>query len=164
MEILDKVVTRSFICGLELSFNANVVPSAIQGWQVFYNSTFTDNDFVKAYGSKSSFDFGEESIQTPEGISYKQKITFRLPITDHKRAERIAQLHTLKFAKIKTTTGLDIIIGRNDYFQNTKPVVKVKTNEHLCEVEITTQSIFPSGFTPNLNIYGLPTYVPVTLL
>ena len=164
MELLDKVLTRTFICGIELSFGAAAVPSAIPGWQVFHNSTFTDNDFDKAYGSKSSFDFGEETVQGPAGTSYKQKVTFRFPVTDHKRAERIALLQKVKFVKLKLSTGLDIVIGRNDYFQNTKPVVTIKTNEHLCEVEVSSQSIFPSGFTPNLNIYGLPTYVPVTLL
>jgi hypothetical protein len=164
MELLDKVQTRSFICGIELSFDAQVVPSAIEGWQPFYNSTFTSNDFEKAYGSKSSFDFGEETVNGPQGTSYKQKAVFRFPVTDHKRAERIALLQQVKFVKFKLSTGLDIVIGRNDFFQNTKPEVKVKTNEHLAEVEILAQSIFPSGFTPNLNIYGLPTYVPVTLV
>ncbi len=163
MEILDRVNTRSFICGIELSFDTAVIPSIIEGWQVFYNSTFPNNNFVKAYGSRSSFDFKEEGTSSASGPAYKQKVTFRFPVTDQKRAERIALFQKIKFVKIKLSTGLDIVIGRNDFYQNTNPVVKMKTNEHLCEVEIETQSIFPSGFTPNLNIYGLPTYIPITL-
>lgn len=163
MELLEKVNTRPFICAVELAFTAQAIPSTIEGWQVFINSTFSPNDFTKTYAGKSTLDFGEETQDSSAGTSYKQKAVFRFPVTDHQRGERIALLQKIKYLKFKLTNGLDIVIGRNDFYQNTAPQVKVKSNEHLCEVEITTQSIMPCGFTPNLNIYGLPTYVPVTL-
>lgn len=163
MQLLDKVSVRSFICGVELAFFANAIPSNIVDWQQFYNSTFENNDFEKAYAGKSTISFLEEGVASPSGTFYKQKVTFRFPVTDKQRADRIALLQQIKFLKIKITSGLDIVIGRNDYFQNTRPVVTPKTNEHFCEVEIAAVSIFPSGFTPNYDAYGLPSLIPVTL-
>lgn len=164
MGLLDKVKDRAFICGVEISFNATAIPSAIQDWQQFFNSTFSSLDFQKAYSGKSYINFGEESVESAAGTSYKQKMSFRFPVTDHQRAERISEFKKIKFAKLKISNGLDIVIGRNDFHQNTKPVVKITADEHMCEVAVESQSIFPSGFTPNPNRYGLPTYVPVTLL
>ena len=164
MQLLEKVNNRTFICGIELSFNSVAVPSAIEGWQLFYNTTFSNADFEKAYAGKSSFDFGEESFDSPAGTSYKQKLVFRFPVTDPKRAERIALLRKVNYVKLKTTLGLDIIIGRNDYNQNTRPIIKVKNNEQTAEITVETQSIFPSGFTPNPNAYGLPSLIPLTLI
>ena len=164
MQLLEKVTNRTFICGIEFSFNSVAIPSAIEGWQLFYNTTFSNADFEKAYAGKSSFDFAEESFDSPSGTSYKQKLTFRFPVTDSKRAERIALFKKINYVKLKTTTGLDIIIGRNDYTQNTRPIVKVKSNEQIAEMTIETQSIFPSGFTPNPSAYGLPSIIPLTLI
>jgi hypothetical protein len=163
MQLLDKVRSSSNICSIELSFDSVSVPSIIAGWQPFYNSIFENNDFKKAYASLSSIDFQEESQESIAGVSYEQKVSFRFPSTDLHRAERIALLQKIKFVKLKLTNGLDIIVGRNDFNQNTKPKVKVKMNQKVCEVNIESHSIFPSGYMPNLNAYGLPAFIPVTL-
>ena len=164
MSLLDKVKRNVRICGIELSFDATVLPSSIVGWQLFYNSTFLNNDFAKLYVGLSTIDFDEESISSASGISYKQKATIKFPVTDEKRSERIALLQTLKFLKFKLTNGLDIVIGRNDYFQNTLPVVKVKLDQQFALVEIECLSIAPSGYTPNINAFGLPSAIPLTLI
>jgi hypothetical protein len=160
MEILDRVVTNSNICKVQLAFNGVSKASIITGWQPFYNSTFQDADFKKAYASLSSIDFEEESIQSSAGTSYAQKVVFRFPMNDKKRAERIALMQKIKFVKLTHTNGLDLIVGRNDYNQNARPKVKIQTNRKLCEVTVECKSIFPSGFSPSL-IYGLPTYIPL---
>ena len=162
MQLLDRVLSNIHLCGVELSFNATVVPSNIDGWQPFYNSTFQNYDFEKAYSSLASINFDEESNDVNAGISYKQKVTFRFPNSDAQRSNRINLLGQVKFIKLKQTNGLDIVFGRNDFNQNARPKMKIKQNEQLCEVSFETTSIFPSGYTPNLNAFGLPVFIPLS--
>lgn len=162
MQLLDRVLSNIHLCGVELSFTSTVVPSNITGWQPFYNSTFQNYDFQKAYASLASINFDEESNESSPGTSYKQKVTFRFPNSDSKRSERINLLGQVKFIKLKQTNGLDIVFGRNDFNQNTRPKMKIKQNEQICEVSFETSSIFPSGYTPNLNAFGLPVFIPLS--
>ena len=162
MQLLDRVLSNIHLCGVELSFNSSVVPSNIDGWQPFYNSTFQNYDFEKAYASLASINFDEESNDVNAGIYYKQKVTFRFPNSDAQRSNRINLLNQVKFIKLKQTNGLDIVFGRNDFNQNARPKMKIKQNEQLCEVSFETTSIFPSGYTPNLNAFGLPVFIPLS--
>lgn len=164
MVLLDKVLSNVHACSIELVFEGDVVPSNITGWQPFYNSLFENATFEKAYASLSSIFFSEESIPSAAGTSYKQKLTWRFPEHDANRSERIALIHLIKFVKFKFTSGLDLIVGRNDVFQNAKPIIKVSSDGQLCVVEVETTSIYPAGFTPNPNAYGLPTFIPLSLL
>ncbi len=164
MALLDKVLSNVHACGIELAFEGDAVPSNIIGWQPFYNSLFDNATFEKAYASLSSIFFNEESTPTPSGPSYKQKLTWRFPEHDPYRSERIALIHKIKFVKFKFTSGLDLVVGRNDVFQNAKPVIKVSSDGQLCVVEVETMSISPAGFTPNPNAYGLPTFIPLSFL
>lgn len=164
MQILDRVSSNINLCGIELAFNADVAPSIINGWQPFYNTTFKNSDFTPAYANGVSIKFGEESVRSVAGISYTQIVSFRFPNSDKNRAERISLLQKIKYIKLKQTNGLDLVIGRNDFYQNTNPVVKIKNEEQLCVVEVESQSIFPSGYTPSFTTYGLPVMIPVTLL
>lgn len=162
-QLLDKVLSNIHLCGVEISFDAKVKASDIDGWQPFYNSTFENYDFQKAYASLSSIDFSEESNDSNGGISYKQKIAFRFPNSDANRASRIELLKKVKFIKLKQTNGLDILIGRNDSEQNARPKIKIKQNEQLCEVSFESSSMSPSGYTPRLDAFGLPSLIPLTL-
>lgn len=162
--LLDKVLSNVHPCAIELSFNSNAIPSNIPGWQPFYNSTFENLDFEKTYASLSSIDFSEESNVSAAGTSYKQKVTFRFPENDQYRSERIALMHTIRYIKFKFTNGLDLVIGRNDVAQNTKPSIKTSSNGRICQVEVETLSITPAGFTPNPNAYGLPSLIPLSLI
>lgn len=164
MQILDRVTSNIILCGVELAFNSEVTPSAIAGWQPFCNSTFQDSDFTPTYAGFASINFSEESSESNAGISYKQKVSFRFPNSDKNRSERISLLHKIKYIKLKQTNGLDLVVGRNDFYQNKKPTIKVKNEEQLCLVEIETQSITPSGYTPSYTTYGLPVLIPVILL
>lgn len=164
MEILDRVKSNINLCAVEIAFSAGTTPSSIEGWQPFYNTTFQDTEFSKAYAGLSSIEYSEESIESAAGTSHKQKISFTFPNSDAQRADRIALLLKVKFIKLKQTNGLDLIIGRNDFFQNTKPLVKVRSNEQLCQIDIESLSMFPSGYTPSFTSYGLPALIPITLL
>jgi hypothetical protein len=162
-QLLDKVTSNIQCCGIGVAFTGTSVQSTISGWQPFYNQTFVDADFQKAYAGIASISFSEEGATTAPGTSYKQKTQFRFPATDANRANRIALLHTIKFIKVKLNNGGVIVLGRNDIDQNTLPIVKTQTDEHFCVVSVETQSISPAGFTPNITQFGLPVFIPFTL-
>ena len=161
-QLLDKVLSNVHLCGVELSFDATAIPSVIEGWEPFYNSTFENYDFQKAYASLSSIDFAEESSEGNGGIFYKQKVVFRFPNSDKNRPSRVELLKKVKYIKLIQTNGLDILIGRNDSKQNAKPKMKIKQNEQLCEVSFESSSMSPSGYAPRTTAYGLPSLIPLT--
>ena len=160
--LLDKVLSNVYARAIELSFQGTVAPSSIAGWQPFYNATYDNANFSKLYAALSSITFLEESSSSAAGVSYKQKIYWKFPDNDAHRSERIALLHQIKFVKLKFTNKQDLVIGRNDYLQNTLPTITTSSDGQLCVVEIETQSIFPSGFTPNTGSFGFPCFIPVT--
>ncbi|MDR6844493.1 hypothetical protein [Flavobacterium granuli] len=163
MELLDKVKTNPNICGVELAFNGDLIPSKILDWQQFHNSLMSGTDFTKAHFGLASVSFGEESETVNSGPLYKQSVTIRFPSTDEKRAERLAMMMDVKFLKLKLTNGLDLVIGRNDFKQNARPKIEIKTNIKTAEATFKTVSISPSGYVPNPNSYGLPAFIPLTL-
>lgn len=146
-QLTDRVTDNVHICGVEIAFVGKAIPSINPVWQRLYNSIFEDDDFQKVYAGLSSLQFNEESAVTGAGTYYKQKVTFRFPTTDNLRSERLVFISKIKFIKLILTNGLEIVVGRNDYEQNAKPKVDIKTNEQLAEVEVTTSSIFPAGYT-----------------
>jgi hypothetical protein len=154
-QLTDRVTDNVHICGVEIAFTGKAIPSINPVWQRLYNSIFEDDDFQKVYAGLSSLQFNEESVNAPAGIYYNQKVTFRFPTTDNLRADRLVLFTKIKFLKLILTNGLEIVVGRNDFEQNAKPKVEIKTNEQLAEVEISTSSIFPSGYTYS-SINGSP--------
>jgi hypothetical protein len=162
--LLDKVTSNIILCGIEISFNAIDTPSIIEGWQPFYNSNIESGEFTKAYSSIASIDYKTESQTSISGPSYKHKVIFRFPNSDNFRAERVALLKKIKYVKLLQSNGLDILIGRNDFFQNTCPEIKTTMDEQLTQVEITSVSIMPPGYTPRFNTYGIPVLIPLNLI
>lgn len=162
--MFDKVSGLSvYICGIEVSTAGFSIPSNIEGWQPFFNTIVKDAEFQKAHTSFSAVSFLEEADPTPAGTIYKQKLTFRFPNHDANRSSRIFELSNIKYYKIKLTNGSHIIIGRNDFYQNTKPKLAVKSNQSTTDVEVLTASMFPSGYGA-LNSFGLPTFIPINLV
>lgn len=154
-QLTDRVADNVHICGVEIALVGKAIPSINPVWQRLYNSIFEDDDFQKVYAGLSSLNFSEESVNTSAGMYFKQKVTFRFPTTDNLRADRLMFFSKIKFIKLLLTNGLEIVIGRNDFEQNAKPVVEIKTNEQLAEVEVNTSSIFASGYTYS-SINGSP--------
>ncbi|MBX9886666.1 MAG: hypothetical protein K2Y30_01875 [Flavobacteriaceae bacterium] len=146
MELLDKVNINPNICGVELAFNGQLTAANIPDWQQFYNSTMIDTDFTKTYIGLGSVSFAEESQESAAGTSYKQSVTIRFPSTDGNRSQRIALISKARFIKLKLSSGRDLVIGRNDYRQNARPKIVIKTNVKTAEAVFETVSIFPSGF------------------
>lgn len=160
--MLDRVYTNVNCCGIELAFNGVSTPSIITGWQPFYNEIFQNADFQKTYASIASINFSEASAILNGNTYFKQKVEFRLPHNDKNRAERIALLHKIKFVKVLLNDGKALVIGTNDVFQNTPPLIKTENNEQTLELTLEVQSIKPAGFTPVQTAYGLPALIPLS--
>jgi hypothetical protein len=163
MELLDKVIVNPEICAVELAFAGGLLPSNIPDWQQFYNSQMVGTDFSKTHIGLGSVSFGEESQDSPSGTSYKQSVTIRFPSSDGNRSERLALMQRVTFVKLKLTTGLDVVIGRNDFFQNARPKIKIATNIKTAEVKFETVSIFPSGFGRLNTTIVFPQLIPLIL-
>jgi coproporphyrinogen III oxidase-like Fe-S oxidoreductase len=156
MELLERVKVNPNICSIELAFQGILSAANIPDWQQFYNSSMYSLDFSKTYIGLGSVAFSEESEESAAGTSYKQSVTIRFPSTDKNRSERIALMDKVKFVKLKLTNGLDLVIGRNDFEQNARPRIKIKTNVKTAEAVFETVSIFPAGFVVNAEYFGLP--------
>lgn len=153
----------SRICGIDIGFQGNAIPSSIAGYQPFYNSILVDYNFQAAYHGVSTVSFTEENVHTTAGYSWKQKLTFRFPTADRDRALRLTEFQKITYAKIKMSSGLHLLLGRNDFEQNKKPAVSISVSGTMAILEISTESVFATGYTPNFDAYGLPTFVPITL-
>lgn len=160
---LDRVKSNVNCCGIALCFSGTTTASAIAGWQPFYNET-TPTLFDKTYASISSIEFSEESLEVNGNDAWKIKVSFRFPSNDKYRAERLALMKKILYVQVLLNNGKILIVGRNDYFQNTKPKNKVKSNQQTTEVELEVLSMSPAGFTPASNAFGLPTLIPLTLV
>jgi len=164
MSLYSQVRTIPSICGIELAFTGSLLPSIIEGYQPFNNALMQNTDFTPTHFGRASVSFAEESDDSSAGTSWKQKVTFRFPASDSSRAYRLHAMLKVKFIKIKLSNGLDMVIGRNDFMQNARPVIKISTNETMGQVEFETVSIFSAGFVPNPDTGGLPDFIPLDLI
>jgi hypothetical protein len=160
--MFEKVAKTPQICGVQLDFDGNTIPSNIPGFLPFYNSIATDHNFEEVYAGKASLGFSEESVQSNAGTSWKQEFTFRFPATDKDRPLRFQAFKKLKYVKLQLTSGLFIIIGRNDFYQNKLPDVSITSDTKMAMIKVSCQSIAPCGFIPDPRQYALPAYIPVT--
>jgi hypothetical protein len=157
----ERVNSVPNICGIELAFTGQLLPSTIDGYQVFTNSIPSDTDFEKYYASCASIKFDEESEESNAGISWKQKLVIKFPATDKQRAERLQLMPKVKYIKIKLDNKKSFVLGRNDYEQNVRPKFKAKVDEKLAQVEFSVQSITPVGYIPHMDAGGFPVLFPI---
>ena len=163
-QLNDKVRSVPNICGIEIAFSGRMKPSTIEGYQAFYNSIPDNAAFQKQYASKAAIAFEEESEESAAGTSYRQRLLFRFPSSDNLRADRIEMLKKVRYIKIQLTNKQHFVIGRNDFEQNARPRLQVKTNEKLAQVEVETVSIFPTDYTPSFTAGGLPDFIPISFI
>jgi hypothetical protein len=163
MSVLDRVTENPTICGIELAFAGALKPSDILGWQEFANSFMEGMDFAPVHFGFGSVNFGEESATSAAGIAWKQTLSIRLPITDSLRSQRLELISKARFIKVKLSNNKQIVIGRNDFNQNARPKIAVKTNHKIAEVEFTTVSIFPTGYIANETSDEINSLIPLIL-
>ena len=151
------------ICGIELSLTGNFEPVSLDGFQQFNDSKPRGIVYQDAYHGKASVSFTEESDESNAGLSWKQSLSIRFPVTDERRAYRLATIHKVRFIKIKFSNDKSLIMGRNDFAQNARPKIQSKTTEHLAEVQFQTVSIEPAGYTSFEDPDFFPNVFPIII-
>ena len=165
-ELLSKVSTGVLsICGLEFDFSGNHVPSFSGLYQNFFDTQMTSENFVKNYFSSSSISLSEDSSQEAAGIKYQQKLTWSFPNNDKNRSIRINEIQKVKFVKLVLTDGSRIVLGRNDFFQNARPVILTESDHLKTVVTFNFKSIFSFGFLEGTDTgYLFPLDFPITFI
>ncbi|MGI0106754.1 hypothetical protein [Salinimicrobium sp. WS361] len=164
MILSQKVPNLSNICGIALDFSAVPVPSYADYGQPFYDSYLLESNAQSVYFGKRTVSFSEDLMESPAGDYYQIKVSIQFPSNDKERAKRIEEFRKAKFVMVQLNGGRVLLIGRNDFFQNAKPRVKIKSNEQLTAVEFITTSISPTGFLPDYNAGLFPHSIPINFL
>jgi hypothetical protein len=170
MEMLDKVKVKASICGIELDFDGQLTPDNSSAIQNFFNSQSNGNVWNNIYFGKTTVSFAENSKKSNAGISYNQTLSIKFPSKDTNRSNRLELFKFVKFIKIIFTDASEIIIGRNDYFQNTPPSVAINSTDKFSTVTFSVSSIFSAGYlTSNTGSSDwlddlLPHDIPITFI
>ena len=161
MDLAEKVPNLSNICGIALDFSAVPLPSYADHGQPFYDSYMLDSNAQSVYFGKRTVSFSENLKESPAGDFWEIKVGIQFPSNDKDRALRIEEFKKAQYVMVQLSSGRVLLIGRNDFFQNAKPKVKIKNSEQLTAVEFTTNSIVPSGFLPEYNDGLFPHSIPI---
>ncbi len=168
--LLDKVKELPHVCGIELDLYGSLSPSSSKDFLKFYNSYEYNNAFMAAYFGQKTIRFGEISSDTTAGLIHTQTLTIQFPSNDLNRAARLDIFKKVKFIKIKLNNNTEMVMGRNDYFQNKKPSVKISSNLKTSRVTFQTRSIVALGYVEfdesNFDIENLflPADVPINFI
>ena len=164
MLLSERVFSNPHICGIEVDLSAKEFASGNFDVQPFFNTNLSDSDFKKVYSSTGTVAFQETSNQGRPGISYTQNLTLKFPSMDKNRSQRIQELQQIKYISVKLSNGLALLLGRNDFFQNTRPKVGVQSNHKVTVVSVKTESIFPIAFFGNTVPYGFSYEMGISFL
>lgn len=164
MILASRIPNLKNICGIAIDLSAVPAPSYSESNQPFYDSYLLESAAQSVYFGKRSVRFEESAKESRAGLSWETKVSITFPGTDKDRAKRIEEFRKAKYVIVQLNNGLTFLIGRNDFFQNTKPKVEIKSNEQLVNVIYTVETMAPSGFLPDYNSGLLPHDVPVNLL
>lgn len=169
MEVLSKVSINPFICAIELDFSGNLTPNNSNVPRSFFNSLGNSLTWEEAYFGKKTVSLKETSKNVAAGTQYTQKLSIKFPSTDINRSERIYLFNKVKFVKIVMNTGLKLVLGRNDFFQNKKPAVTASSTTTHTIITFTSNSIFPIGTVDEVDIttFGdnlLPNNLPISFI
>lgn len=164
MNLSEKVPNLKNICGVAIDLSALPVPSYSENSQLFYDSFLLTTQAQSVYYGKRSIKFSEVSKKSRAGIFYETTVEIQFPNSDTERSLRIEEMRKAQYIIVSLSGGGAILVGRNDYFQNTKPAVKIQSDEQLTLVQYTAVSMFPSGFLPQYNAGMLPHSIPVNLI
>ena len=151
MSLLNKVKLPPTACKVALYFNATIKPETIEEYGGFYATNVITGTEEQLYTSSGSLKFSESGNDTEAGMIYNQTLTFIIPSTDELRAQRIDQFKKVKFINLIFSNGAKLFFGRNDVDQNTKPKVKIKSDDKLTSIEFSQKNIVPLGFKVQSN-------------
>lgn len=164
MDVSRRDYSNPFICKIIFIDSAELVPAAGDDFmQNFFDSYLENPSLSQIYNSIGKVKFSEKGEETKAGILYTQTLQFQFPNGDAKKASRINTIiEKLKFAAIGLTNDRYILIGRNDWYQNTRPKIKIETNQKVTGFRITSSSIFSSGYTNLSGQNVFPYQIPNT--
>lgn len=145
--LLKKPTLVQNVCGIELASAATITPAQVKSLQPFSNTYIASTVSKPVYFGAATVNLAQEGKNTRSGMLYEQTLRLRFPNADLLQSERIQEYCSVKYIIIKMSGGLEFFFGRNDYFQNAKPSVKIKNTANIVEVTYTSSSIFPMGLT-----------------
>lgn len=145
MELKDKVIHLPTICGIQIDVTAEYLPAAGSASQPFTNTFIAQSEAEEIYFGKGSVSFSEKGKDTVAGMRYEQKLRISIPNGDVASAERINGYRNAKFIYIKLSGGKVLLLGRNDYFQNTRLKISVTSNHSKTTITYSTSAITPTG-------------------
>ena len=161
LELSQKVKVQPYICKIFMDNEGHAIPLAgSQIFQNFYDTQLESSNFKEFYNSKGKASFSEQSSDTRSGVIYTQTLTIQFPNGDLKRSERINTIKSLKFIGIGLTNGKSILLGRNDFYQNTLPKTKILSTEKTTSITFTVKSMITSGYLSVNTLGGFPYILP----
>lgn len=147
MNLINRVSAHQNICNISLITSAEIIPGIGESVQPFSNTHIVSADFKPIYFGKSSVTFHQIGKDTRSGILFEQQLNITFPNGDLLGAERIKQYIAVMSILIKTSAGLELYMGRNDYFKNSNIKINVQNTQQMVSVSYKTKSIFPIGLT-----------------
>lgn len=155
----QKSLSTPFICGVrfsndpEISLGTN--PNNFNDVQLAIGAT------QDVYASISSLQYVQTSQRNKPGQEYNQKFQFQFPNGDTLIANRIEEIMTARVLILSLTDGSNMVLGRNDYYQNTRPTITSTNNTRTTQITFSCNSIFPVGKYTTLVASLLPQFFPI---
>lgn len=143
----NKVLVLPHICNVEIDTEGIATPSKNPSLQSFYNTLIENGQPEKVYSTPSRIKLSETTNTTRAGLVYTQILQLQFPSNDPLRVTRFKNYLNVKYIYITLSTGMVFMFGRNDYFQNTPPKIKMSSDENTTQISYTIKSMFSLGFT-----------------
>lgn len=161
MNLAKKIHSHPHICKVLISNDPLSLALKNTGiHQGFFDTYFPQSNFQEIYSTKGKTSFQEETESTAAGLVYSQTVNIQFPNADASRSLRIEEFKKARHILLVLSNQLMLCVGRNDFFQNTKPGCKVTANEKTTAIRYTVKSIFSAGYTQLSSITGFPVVIP----
>ncbi len=163
MDFSKPVYSVPNICKVYFSFSGKSL--AYNPLEPEFENTILSNGLIQeTYFHKGSIQFSENSKQINAGTIYEQTLSISFNSSDANRSTRITTLEKANHIIIILTNGEKFIMGRNDFYQNKKPILNTTNNHIKTSAEFYCESIIPiSKYIGNVLI-GTPGIVPLDLM
>lgn len=163
MSLFTKVSSVPKICAVYFDLSGKSIafdPDAVN----FHHTSIVNGFIEESYFHKSTIQFSESSSETAAGTKFEQKLSMSFNNSDPNRANRMMELLSVRHVILDLTNGERLVLGRNDYFQNKKPVISTSSDHIKLTAEFYSESIIPiSKYIDNV-LVGLPNILPMTLI
>lgn len=146
MQLLQKVTSKAFISKIYIDYIGLLNAISGSDHQNFFDAVGNEFTWKDIHFGKQSVSFKESEKQAKSGSIYTQTLSISFPNTDGQRTDRIEKIKTANFVQIELSNGQKLVMGRNDFYQNKKPVIKASSSALKTTITFTTQSMFSIGY------------------